>query len=356
MALAVIQEQNLSDIADAIRSKNGTSDTYKPSQMAQAISDIPTGGGQDSGGKYLVQVIDYDGTVLKQDHLNSGATFTMPDQPSHSRLVFQEWSSYETITGTTITVGNRDIIIGAIYTTASGMNEYDILLNKATGLTVSFSASGTKDWGDGITNSSNSHTYSDYGSYTIKTSGVYIAGNYGYGWLIRAFLATPTMISYQMFNSCGALEAVSLPRGITTSQSSNMSYCKSLKSITYPSTMTGIVAGSSLRSCYTLGKVVFPKNISQLESMCFENCYQLTGTMRVPPSIQSIGSYVFNNCSFRMYDFSEFTNVVPLDNTNAFQGISGQCKIIVPDALYDTWIAATNWVTYANYIYKASEV
>lgn len=33
------------DIADAIRGKNGSSDTYTPAQMAGAIDDIPSGGG-----------------------------------------------------------------------------------------------------------------------------------------------------------------------------------------------------------------------------------------------------------------------------------------------------------------------
>jgi hypothetical protein len=43
-------------------------------------------------------------------------------------------------------------------------------------------------------------------------------------------------------------------------------------------------------------------------------------------------------------------------NTNAFNGINAIAKIIVPDALYDEWIAATNWAGYQSYIYKASEV
>ena len=30
-------------------------------------------------------------------------------------------------------------------------------------------------------------------------------------------------------------------------------------------------------------------------------------------------------------------------------------KIIVPDALYDEWIVATNWATYASQIIKKSE-
>lgn len=57
-----------------------------------------------------------------------------------------------------------------------------------------------------------------------------------------------------------------------------------------------------------------------------------------------------------LYDFSQHTSVPTLSNTNAFKGINGICKIIVPDSLYDSWITATNWSTYADYIYKVSEV
>lgn len=39
-----IEKQTLQDIADAIRAKNGSSDTYKPSEMAEAIRGIEGGG------------------------------------------------------------------------------------------------------------------------------------------------------------------------------------------------------------------------------------------------------------------------------------------------------------------------
>lgn len=45
MAMKLYSDNDISDIADAIRSKNGSSDTYKVSQMADAILAIPTGGG-----------------------------------------------------------------------------------------------------------------------------------------------------------------------------------------------------------------------------------------------------------------------------------------------------------------------
>ena len=46
MAKVLVTDTHLTDIASAIRNKNGTSDTYKPSEMANAIESIETGGGE----------------------------------------------------------------------------------------------------------------------------------------------------------------------------------------------------------------------------------------------------------------------------------------------------------------------
>lgn len=43
MSIVTIDDTNLTNIANAIRDKKGSSDTYKPSEMASAISDIQTG-------------------------------------------------------------------------------------------------------------------------------------------------------------------------------------------------------------------------------------------------------------------------------------------------------------------------
>lgn len=42
MSIVTVEDTNLTNIADAIRGKNGTSDTYKPNEMANAISNITT--------------------------------------------------------------------------------------------------------------------------------------------------------------------------------------------------------------------------------------------------------------------------------------------------------------------------
>ena len=56
-----------------------------------------------------------------------------------------------------------------------------------------------------------------------------------------------------------------------------------------------------------------------------------------------------------MVDFSQATAVPTMHNTNTFQNTNNTFKIVVPDALYNDWIVATNWSTYASHIVKASE-
>jgi hypothetical protein len=75
----------------------------------------------------------------------------------------------------------------------------------------------------------------------------------------------------------------------------------------------------------------------------------------IPSSVTSIGSSAFGNCDgMAFYDFSQFASV-PTIESGTFYGIKYGCKIIVPDALYDEWKAATNWSSHASKMVKASE-
>ena len=44
MSKVYLEDTNLTNIANAIRSKNGETTTYKPSEMATAIENLPSGG------------------------------------------------------------------------------------------------------------------------------------------------------------------------------------------------------------------------------------------------------------------------------------------------------------------------
>lgn len=65
MSKVMVNESSLSAIGEAIRGKNGTTNTYKPSEMAAAISNIPAGGGNlDFSNLEYVQLTSNSSSVL----------------------------------------------------------------------------------------------------------------------------------------------------------------------------------------------------------------------------------------------------------------------------------------------------
>lgn len=65
MAIVTIEETNLTNIAGAIREKNGTQTTYKPSEMAAAIQAISAGSGNG------FNTNDYDVTIINGERYTS---------------------------------------------------------------------------------------------------------------------------------------------------------------------------------------------------------------------------------------------------------------------------------------------
>ena len=97
-------------------------------------------------------------------------------------------------------------------------------------------------------------------------------------------------------------------------------------------------------------KAEIGKGVTSIGYFAFQNCGSLS-SVTIPDGVTSIGDYAFRYCySMRYYDFTACTSVPTLSNTNAFTGISADCQMLIPAALYDEWSAATNWATYANYM------
>lgn len=72
MANVIINDTYLTNIADAIRSKNGSANAYKPSQMAAAINaiEINSGGGTGGGGESGGGSVTYKDTVELRAYAN----------------------------------------------------------------------------------------------------------------------------------------------------------------------------------------------------------------------------------------------------------------------------------------------
>lgn len=341
---------------------------------------------------HVCRVVDYNGEVLKEQLLTSGEVFELPTPPVHDGLIFKEWSSPVEISNNNVVVENSDLIFGATYTTESGKNEFDVVLDETTGLTVMLNMTGTKDWGDGTTDATTSHVYSGYGSYTITCDGMSF-GSYGlldqilesaenyYYKEIRLAEGVTTIGGYCL-SDLRALIAISLPNTISTIDASAFDYCRSLKSLIVPNGVTSL-GGSVASGCWSIDNVVLPRTITTISSRAFDELYSITH-VTIPNGVTTLDSYCFKDCkglrkitipaavtqilndafskcsSVVVYDFSTHTTVPTLKSrtvfTNAGYLITGKTKIVVPDALYDSWIIAKWWSDYADCIYKVSDV
>ena len=255
---------------------------------------------------YRVVVVDYDGTILKEDSLTSGETFTLPSAPSHEKLTFQEWSSPVAITSNTVTVDNSDIVIGPVYTTASGLTEVDVDVNTNTGLSLTFRMNGTKDWGDGTIDTATSHTYAEAGSYTVTCDGSSftttfdgIFGNDNNQSVQHVRLANINLLGRHAFYCCYGLKDITIPSGVTSIGVQPFRECVSLDgALIIPSGVTEIPT-ELCYNCYGISYVVFPYGVTTTNNDMFVNCRKLRN-ITLPKTLTSkLGNNgtVFNNCS-----------------------------------------------------------
>jgi hypothetical protein len=453
--------------------KNET--TYDVSEYKSAKVSVP----EKPQGEYFVKVIDYDGALLDEQWLNTGDAYTLPvAPPSHDRLVFQEWVASQEIVDGKVIVDGFDVMIGAIYKTASGLSEFDIEISKGTaptietdGFVVTFNMDGTKDWGDGTSDDLTEHTYYANGKYMITCNGttintpstsqnifsskvilksVRLSENitqlpeyafysmqtletitipnsttsigrscFQYCILLKSAVLCPcpvaqaaflqcfnlkhivlpfglSYLNMQLFSKCYELQEVVVPVGARFNGNSVFETCYSLQTASVPDSAKNFSSNSLFKGCRSLSRLVYNDDIratssnfsssslksirlggTTISSNCLEYCYLLE-SVEMADTVKTIGSQVFqSDYSLRkikfsssiaaidssafyaldyveIYDFSSATSVPTLGGGLPVKLVDP--KIIVPDDLYDEWVVATNWVSKADYIYKASEV
>ena len=241
----------------------------------------------------------------------------------------------------------------------------------------------TVDWGDGtepdtLTGTSTStvqwtpnHNYAEPGNYIIRLSvdgEMGFKGSNPYPCILRYGSLSDsrnyvyqnsvtkiemgigvTSIGERAFYCCYSLASITIPVSVTSIGSYAFSACYSLTSITIPDSVTSI-GESAFSGSYSLASITIPDSVTIISENMFGRCYSLASIV-IPDGVTSIGGKAFNECyGIRYYDFSSHTAAPALSATNAFTKIPSDCEIRVPAALYDEWIAATNWATYASQI------
>lgn len=151
------------------------------------------------------------------------------------------------------------------------------------------------------------------------------------------------------FYYCYSLGDITLPKSLTTIGSNVFAYCHGMNRFVMPDSVTSI-GSQAVNNCYSMMTLVLSKSLTTIPSSAFSYSNTLTNVI-VPPSVTSIASNAFNAASsIKVFDFSQHTVVPTLGAASAFNGAPADCEILVPAALYDQWIAATNWSTHASKI------
>lgn len=397
----------LTDIADAIRLKKGTTENINPQKFSSEIASIYDG--SDISGESLgdVNYIDYDGTILYSYTAAQFIKLTAhPTAPTRAGLVFQEWNwPFADALEYVKTYGCCDI--GATYTTNDGKTRLYIRIDSEDRLDITLNfkqtvAFGTSvDWGEGNGNhttetinaiTSLSNSYEKVGDYIITITvadgcEVILGGNaaarplfsltnnYGraYANILRKVEIGNgiTGLSAYAFYYSYSLSSVTLPNTLNTFGNSVFRECRSIKhlsipyqisnlgthvcysddsiqTISLPPTITSMPSNAFI-NCFAFRRVVIPPLVITIAGSSLRALYCVT-KMVFPNVVNSIAANSFtNNHSTLVLDFSHHTSIVPtLENVNALSGMdTSNLKILVPSKKRAAWVTATNWSSFS---------
>ena len=383
------------NIANAIRSKKGTNASIVASDFPQEILSIPTGGGGTpppiTRSMPIITWIYRDkvtgkNTVVRTNVAKGGNAIPPSDVGNvqanageNPALTFQGWnhSSQEMQNVQT------DMCIGAMYITTDGWTYFYIDLNAATGLTHVINLRSTAgntvtiEWMDGTANSTFTgvgaainKTWVGYGRKIFRarvtngTEELLLGGGTAMMPVIgtnvtknrqamkKAFIGEKTQLRQSSFVYAG-LTDISIPQGVTEIPVESIAG-SFIETVVIPSGVTEF-ALNALNADRRLIDVSIPSSVTTLYTSAFRYCSYMTEIV-LPGGITSIGATAFDGCtSIETYILKA---LIPptLTDVNAFSGIHSACKIFVPDSSLNNYKKATNWVTYANYIYPMSEL
>lgn len=205
--------------------------------------------------------------------------------------------------------------------------------------------------GHGVTSIGGFSEYYSLSSITIPNSVTSMGRSAFSSCYSLSYLTIPdsvTSLDDYTFSSCTSLSTVSVPDGVPYMWYGAFQKCSSLSSITIPSATS--VGSTAFSNCNSLRSITIPQGVTSIGQNSFASCYSLS-SITVPSSVTSISGNGFASCyGVRYYDFSKHTVVPTMLNATAFSSIASDCEIRVPAALYDEWIAETNWATYASNI------
>lgn len=297
MATVTTNNQYYTDIANAIRGKNGTETQYKPSEMAAAIQAI-TGGGEpeppDDGKTRLYITVPANAMPDRPPPRNQVPLYIQQSVANGVTIDWGDGTEPETLPGT-----------GAVNTTHTyeQAGDYVISLEPNEGCELGF--------GDGKQNCIlGILSQYDKGKLTMLYK-LYIGSNV-------------PIIGESAFGLCGGLK--------------NVVFFKTVESI----------GKSSFAGCQSITSINIPVGVVSIGENAFRDCSSIRSAV-IPSSVINIGYYAFGG----WYDVKEchfLSKNPPILDGNVGLYAQTDFVIYVPKGSAESYKTATNWTKYEQYI------
>lgn len=358
MANVLVNASYLTEIADAIRSKTGGTDTYTPAEMADAIEDLSVGGITPTGTLSISANGTYDVTEY------ASAEVAVPTEGSSSTLTTKTITANGTYSASDDSADGYSSV--TVNVESSGEYSTDDILNR-------IAPAGSIE----LTREVYAYEFYKNTALTGVTGSVTKVGAYGFQ-LCTALESFESSASYvttsdYMFGGCTSLTTVDAT--LKGTSSAIFDGCTSLTSINQ-SNITS-VGRYFARNCTSLTTVTLSGCTAAGNDGCFSGCTALTSCTLSTSYSGVIKTSMFENCSSlpfmdcgsattinarAFYGCTALTKLVlrrssaicSLANVNAFTGTpfaSGGTggTIYVPSALISTYQTASNWSTLYGY-------
>ena len=329
----------LTDVADSIREKKGTTGLIPASEFDTEIDSIETGGGSTVTKGMIINEFDKNGYVT--DVSVVGMT-SIPDY---------YFAAYNDTSRNALNkyVKNIQLPSGV---TSIGNNAFQY----CTELALTSLPSGVTSIGN------SAFQYCTKLALTSLPNGVISIGNNAFQYCRELALTSlpngVTSIGIAAFNGCTKLALTSLPSGVTSIGSITFNGCTKLALTSLPSGVTSI-GSQAFDNCIELALTELPSGVTSIAMYAFRKCTNLA-EMTCLGNITIIKSDAFSNCTkLSKFALPNITRVPTLDSTNSFNNTpiaNGTGYIYVPDDLVESFKSATNWSTYANQIKAISEM
>lgn len=393
----------LTDVANAIREKKGTTDKINPQNFSAEIASIESGGGEVvSKAPNDVNFFDHEGIIhysyTAEEFL---ALAEMPPLPTKKGLICQGWNwTWQEAYDYVAEYGILDV--GAMFITDDGATRLYIRIANEGRMDVPLyltQVSGTivVDWGDGTPTETIegtdkvmvTHTYANMGDYVIRllcSEGEFYLGHVNqyavlgdsgtsiYNRYLQnvAIGSNMTKIRGWAFRMCHSLTSISIPCGVveigtmTTQQSAIKSLvvpmgvktmgtqmntgCSSMNLLSLPCDIISYLVAHGFYENRSLFRVVLPTDITKISIRSLGGCRSLS-RIKIPKTVNTLEAECFINTeNIHFFDFTHHEAVPTLANVNAFNSTPTDCEIRVPKALEEEWKQATNWCDLADKI------